>query len=367
MIKCELFSYSTSDHSTLIHTAFGLLAAKGEIQLTYNFKFYSRFGKTPLKHIDPYDLQGVFVVINQEKTIFYDTSDAEGLFEDVLEVSDLYFKRSYRKSAIPEQHQKKVFPLGLNYQVYAGMFDRREFYRLFFSTRNYRKSPKELIKWLLRNTLIKYNPTIKNMHFPPQPEQEPRVLFMARTWDADNCPYPIPDDFKEVWRRDCTNVNESRAGVIRILRKELGDRFYGGFSQSSYTSKHYKDALLDDNSVSRKGNYMKILRKHPICIATTGLHNSIGWKFAEYVAFSKAIVSEKLYFSVPGNLEAGKNYLEFNNTEECVKQTLKLFEDKTLRAQMMQDNYEYYEKYLSPDKIILRTLNIALHPEHAKF
>jgi hypothetical protein len=362
MIKCEVFSYSTSDHATLIHTAFTLLAARGDIEITYNFKQYSRFGKTPQQFVDPYDLQGVFVVVNQEKTIFYDTSDGEALLEDVLEVADLYFKRSYRENAIPDQYKEKVFPLGLNYQVYAGMFDMHEFYRLFFSARNYTKSPKELVKWVLRNTLLKYNPTLKNMHLPPQPNQKPGVLFMTRAWDADNCPYPIPEEFKEVWRLECIGINETRAEVIKILRKELGSRFYGGFAHSSYTLKHYKDSVLEDNNAASKGNYMKILRKYPICIATTGLHHSTGWKFAEYVAFSKAIVSEELCFSVPGNLEADRNYLEFNNAEECVTQALKLFEDKTQRVEMMEDNYEYYKKYLLPDKIVLRTLHIALRP-----
>ncbi|MDB5155164.1 MAG: hypothetical protein JWR54_3915 [Mucilaginibacter sp.] len=361
MIQCEIYIYSTADHAELVYTGFTLLAARGEIQLTYNFNQYSRYGITPMQFVKPHDLQGVFVVINQGKTIFYDTSDGENLIEAAAQVSDMYFKRSYRQSAIPDKYKESVFPFGLNYQVHAGMFDRNEFYRLFFSGRNYTKSPKELLKWILRNISIKYNPTIKNMNSLPQPNQDPRVLFMSRTWDPDNCPYPIPDKYKEIWKQECISINETRASVIKILRKELADRFYGGFSQSTYSLKHYKDSLLKDNKASRKENYMKILRKHPICIATTGLHNSISWKFAEYIAFSKAIVSEKLYFTVPGNLEAGKNYLEFNNAEECVKQTLNLFEDKILRAQMMENNYDYYKKYLLPDKIILRTLNIALN------
>jgi hypothetical protein len=360
MIQCEVYVYSTSDHVALILTGYTLLAASGEIQLSYNYKPYSRNGKTPQQSVKPYDLQGLFVVINHDKTIFYDTGDAETLVEDALEASDIYFKRSYRLSAIPDKYQEKVLPSGLNFQVYAGLFDRYEFCRLFFSGRNYTQSPKELVKWILRNTSIKFNPTVKNMRFLPKPDQDAKVLFMARTWDADYCPYPVSDEFKEVWKRECININESRAIVIKKLRKELGGQFYGGFSYSDYTLKHYKDALLNDNSVSKKRNYIKILQQHPICIATAGLYNSIGWKFGEYVAFSKAIVSEKLYFTVPGGLEAGTNYLEFNNAEECIIQTLKLVEDKTLRGQIMESNKAYFEKYLSPEKLVWRTLNIAL-------
>src|SRR5437879_2798125 len=280
MITCEVYAYGTSEQVSLIYTGFALLAAKKQINLTWNFDQYSRYGKTPGQFVSPYDLQGVFVVINQNKTIFYDTTDGENMVNDALNVSDIYFKRSYLESAIPAEYMGKVFPLGLNFPVYKGMFDRFEFYRLFFSSRNYKKSPRELIKWILRNAFIKYNPTVKNMHFSPKTNQEPRVLFMVRTLDPDNFPAALTEENKEMWRKTCTDTNETRASVIKTLRKELGSRFYGGFSKNEHAEKSYKDLLLEDNNLSKKKNYLKILHNHAICIATTGLYNSISCKFA---------------------------------------------------------------------------------------
>jgi hypothetical protein len=102
------------------------------------------------------------------------------------------------------------------------------------------------------------------------------------------------------------------------------------------------------------------LHEYPICIATTGLYNSIGWKFGEYVAFSKAIVSEKLLYEVPGNFGPGKNYAEFETAEQCVDQAVALVNEKTTREQMMENNYRYYNEYLAPDKLVWRTLEKAV-------
>ena len=77
------------------------------------------------------------------------------------------------------------------------------------------------------------------------------------------------------------------------------------------------------------------------------------------MAFSKAIVSEKLYFEVPG-LEAGKHYLEFTTADECVEAVSTLMDDKELRTQMMFRNHEFYQASLRPDMLVWNALSIAL-------
>jgi hypothetical protein len=102
------------------------------------------------------------------------------------------------------------------------------------------------------------------------------------------------------------------------------------------------------------------LRSHPICVATTGLHGSIGWKLGEYVAFSKAIVSEKLVFGVPGDFAPEKHYIEFSSPEGCVEAAVRLVENRDLRARLMSNNAAYYRKYVRPDSLINNALTVAL-------
>ena len=359
MIDCEIFIHGTSEHISQLFTGFIMLEAEKKIKLKFNFKPFSYNNDKLLSSVPPYNLQGLFVIVNGYKKVFYDVTDGENFINQALEVADLYFKRSYLASAIPDDCKEKVFPLGLNYEVYPGSLNKHEFLRFFISKKNYRSSPKELIKWGLRNTSVKYNPTVKNMYSVPKTGQKPKVLFMARTWDPNTAPAGFSDEDKRKWIGIRESINDTRATVIRTLQKELGNDFFGGFSISDYSVKHYPDCLLDNNKISKKGSYIALLREYPICIATTGLYNSIGWKLGEYVAFSKAIVSEKLIYAVPGNFEAGKNYLEFATAEECVKQTVTLFENVKMSEEMMCNNNQYYKEYLSPDKLILRTLERA--------
>jgi hypothetical protein len=95
-------------------------------------------------------------------------------------------------------------------------------------------------------------------------------------------------------------------------------------------------------------------------VATTGLHGSTGWKLAEYVAFAKAIVSERLVYEVPGAFAPGRNYIEFTSPEECLNGAVRLIEDGALRQQLMQNNAAYYRDYLRPDALVRNALQTAL-------
>lgn len=104
---------------------------------------------------------------------------------------------------------------------------------------------------------------------------------------------------------------------------------------------------------------MKTLHQSDICIGTMGLHKSIGWKTAEYVAASKGIVNETLHYEVPGNFLEGKNYLAFITNEECMTGVSKLVDDPDLLFQMKVNNRQYYENYLRPDMLIKQVLKIV--------
>lgn len=355
VINCTMYAYSTSPHVSQLYTGFSLLAANGNIRLTQKLYNYSRNGKELLKNVKPEDFHGLFVVLNDDKVLFYDTSDAFELRSDALQVADAYFKRSYLSAAIPDRHKSRVYPLGLNYEVYTGKPNWTEVSRFLFRKTVLDNFPRELVRRVAELGSLVFLPTTYNICSPPVLNQEPRVLFMARAWDPDDDPPGLSVE-KKVERMQ---INEMRARCIERLRKELGPNFYGGFAQSTYAMETYKHLLLESALISAKRNYLSLLQQYSICVATTGLHGSIGWKLAEYVAFSKSIVSEPLKYVVPGGFEAPRNYLEFDTPETCVRQTMKLIEDTQCRQQMMDNNWQYYKEHLVPDKLVLKTLNIV--------
>ena len=356
IMKCTMFAYSTSPHVSQIYTGFSILAANGKIGLTQKLANYSCRGIESMRNMRPQDLNGVFVILNDRKVLFYDTSDAPHLRTDALEVSDAYFKRSYVSASIPDRYKSRVYPFGLNYEVYTGKLNRFEVSRFILRKNIFERFPKEFLRRIAELASLSFLPTIENTCAPPAINQDPRVLFMARAWDPDGEAAEVSAEEKT----ERVQINETRARCIELLRKELGSMFYGGFAHTKYAVKNYSKLLLDSPLTSGKRNYLSLLRQYPICIATTGLHGSIGWKMAEYVAFSKSIVSEKLKCLVPGNFEANKHYIEFDTPESCVQQTMRLVGDLQLRQQMMKDNWNYYKTYMEADKLVGRTLQVAL-------
>jgi glycosyltransferase involved in cell wall biosynthesis len=179
-------------------------------------------------------------------------------------------------------------------------------------------------------------------------------VFLARTWD----PAELPD----MVRGYVDELNDTRAACIRLLRKRFGERFFGGLARSAHALARYPDCVVDADISTRRRDYLARLRGYSICVATTGLWDSIGWKFAEYLAFGKAIVCEPMKFELPGPMAAGRNFLEFTTPEGCASAVGELLENSAARERMMADNAAYFAEFGAPDAVVARALHAALRP-----
>jgi hypothetical protein len=110
--------------------------------------------------------------------------------------------------------------------------------------------------------------------------------------------------------------------------------------------------------LTTKRQYLRLLAEHPICVTSGGLHRSLGWKLGEYVALSKAIVTERLAFEVPGEFAEGKNYLSYADAKGCVAAVKRLVHDQALRGSMMQSNRDYFLNHLRPDRLVANALGL---------
>lgn len=349
-ITCELTAISDVEHLQQIYAGFQMLHRRKIIKLKQIIPAGYLQNKNNFERWDDYNFLNTTVIINDKIRVCYDTHDWNWIDEKILSECDFYFKRSFDESYLEQIGEKhKVFPLGLNYQVTS---DKVDFFRAkraaFYGGKD---KIKLLLKALRLDNFLPNSETerIDRMESAPDFSLEPQVLFMARAWDPKMLLDPSQKEL-------VAQINEVRAASIRALRKNFGARFFGGLMRDSFTEKNFNDALLPDNSLSNKRNYLAKLKNFPICIATTGLNNSTGWKMAEYVAFSKAIVSEPLKFKTTGDFTTGKNYLEFRNSEELIGAVARLIDDKNLRGEMMKNNHEYYEKFVRPDALVLNTL-----------
>jgi hypothetical protein len=346
-----LLYQSSSPHLQQLYTGFLMLHESGAIRLSQERRRRRTEYTSGAQHLRDASHAHLDAIVDGEIKIHFDTHDGEDIATSELDDCDFYFKRSYLPSLIatlPSQQRSKVEPLGLNYRVLPNGVD-------WFAARrglSLRDLPvpralKEAFD--LRNTLG-YKPRLRELEAPPEPDAEPRVLFLAATWDPHDDPGRTPDKIE-----DRMSINESRARCIRFLKGALGERFTGGFASSAFACEQYPD-LIVPKSVTTQESYIATMRSHPICVATTGLHGSIGWKLAEYVAFSKAIMTENLRYSVTGDFGPNRNYVEFAAPEDCAAAAVRLVEDRDLRQQLMLNNAAYYRAYVRPDALVANAL-----------
>jgi hypothetical protein len=354
-LSCRLLCHSISTHVQQVYTGFQMLHERGLITLSQCvLKENSSDLKRP-QHLRDARQAHVRVVVNGALKLYYDVHDSYEIDHACLDDTDFYFKRSF--SSLPPEwadHRQKLHPLGLNYPVFPNRVDLFALSRSIFLRANLRQTAREIARSLNVNPFY-FVPRVRLMESLPDYKAEPKILFAVRAWDPYNDPDRSQDKIEEIM-----SLNAMRASCIRLLRNEFGGLFCGGFQHTTFAIKHYKDELMPDNALSSKRNYIAQLRSHPICIATTGLHGSIGWKFAEYIAFSKAVLSEKLNYEVPGDLEEGRHFLGMASPEDCVAGARRLVVDRELRHYLMTNNARYYQSYVRPDSLILNTLLTAL-------
>ena len=282
------------------------------------------------------------------RRVAYDTWDdgLDGLFDPGVAAEglgdfDFYFKRSFD----PRRHAAatgtcRIEPLGLMYLVAPDSARLRDRIRLLDARR-------------VAKRIVGQERRMRRFEIPPAPDRDPVVLFMTRAWNPDNA-----SDHRV--RDDWSALNESRAAYVRALREEFGSRFHGGLHVDEYSRREYGDCLLPSRSSGSQGAFLERMHRSSICVASTGLMSSIGWKMAEYVAASRAIVAERLRYEVPGDFARDRNYLEYGSTEELLTAVQRLLVDDTLRYGLMRANWAYYHAWVRPDALVLNTILTVL-------
>lgn len=331
-------------HSSQVYTGLRRLKTSGFINLKY-----SSF-KTEIQRVA--SSKGVFFE-KDDRLCFIDLLDGVEIDKQVLSEVSYYFKRTMAKGC---QEHEKIYPYGLNYEVYENTPYLFEVKRLLSLNLSLKCGIKANLSSSLDALGVTFLPRVK--HFESRFLDKPalgaqKVIFMARTWDPEEPGANLSVREKE----DREIINEERAKIIRTLRKELGTIFLGGFSETAHSFSKYKDCVIDDPSLSKKSSYLNLVRQTPICIATIGLHGSVGWKLAEYIALGRAVISEQTSVIIPNGFGDGKNYLSYKDSDSCLIKVNYLLNNPTVVEQMMASNAAYYYEHLKPEKLMFNLLH----------
>lgn len=278
-----------------------------------------------------------FVLEAGGRRAFIDYNDRYELLP-VGETMDLYMKRSLR----PEDEARGIVPIGFHFNYCHGLH-RLLTRRGFLSRRN----QTEIVRALDMFERTGWSHTgrrVPHMFTPPR-DGGGRVLFYVRLWD------PLRNkDAEEQERR--YKMNTVRIEAVRALRK-LGNTAAGIIAED-YAKKMCPDLLLSAEQTGSRG-YHAELRRADIGIANEGLRGSPGWKIGEYVAGSKAVISNAIESVVPGFV-AGSNYALFDDALEIPDVVSALRRDRSYVA-MQEANWAYTRAHLHPDVYFQRLLD----------
>jgi hypothetical protein len=351
--RCRVRVAATDTGIGTILTGLAQLAREGRIELAMDV----RPEESPLTD-GPWHLRDkasglVELFVDERRSALIDVHDSWEIDAHALATHDLYFKRSLRPLSPRLPHAQRLRALGLVDDVRADGFDRYEAQRILLAHAPRAARTRAFVRFLGSTLLAAAGrgnrPVLARMHAPPRFDQAPRALFMTALWDPGLVPAWAPQK-----RAEFEAINQTRVAVLRALRRAFGPRFHGGLRHSDYTRRHYPELLLPSAAAGSPREFIRHVHEHPVCVTTTGLHDSTGWKLAEYLALSRAIACEPPLYAVPGELAAGRHYLEFRDPDACVAAVGRLLQDADERHAMMQRNWQYWQQWLRPDRLAWR-------------
>jgi hypothetical protein len=272
----------------------------------------------------------------------------------MLENLDVYFKRSYRAEgvqALAPDLRGKILPIGPYFPCRISGLAQRLMsamgvgYLLRLSgsavcDRERFADDRHILKQFL--TL----PVAGEYEAAPMEPSLSVVLFQTRVWEQ-----------REVSLDDVSEINEPRVGLVRALRREFGGRFCGGIVPTPFALRNFPDVIT--RQPHRLGEYVKMSKHASIGVSTRGLHHSTPFKLGEYLASSKAIVSQPIDDQLGVPLREGTHYLSFRGADECVGRCAELLSDPGRTLRMRYANHRYYLEQVEPAAAIAKCIDSA--------
>ena len=328
-VSASLLPLLESSQVFYLYTAFLELAQAGEIELAWDAR----------SEVENYTIVAEIerVADGVRRRVCFDIHDRGYLFSAAeLRASDVYFKRSHDAPEVEKlepEFRRKVASFGPIF----GPGNRSAVLPLLRGWMRYAAARPKRAKESLRH-LSDYLrlPVTRDFERPPVHALPPRVLLQTRLWmesEVTGAPF-------------APEINEERVGVVRALRKALGERFVGGALPTPFARKNFPDVVCEWDT--RRSAYLKTMKTCRVGIYTKGLHHATAWKLGEYAAASMCMVSSGFRYLFPEPFTAPRNYLGFTTPEECVEKCVRLLENEEEARIMGRANHDYYRTVIHP-------------------
>lgn len=322
----------------MISVTFGKWVSHSNMLLSAALYFeWKRGERVDIRRVD-HDVPptNTFVVEQDGRRAFCDYNDTFELLPAGANV-DVYAKRSVTEGDVA----RGVWPLGFHFN-YAWSLHRLLRRPGVLARANYTEIVRALdvLQWTTGSHFAR---RIDQWFTPPR-DHGGRAIFFTRLWAPERNRDP---EEKERRRK----MNRVRIEAVRAMRA-MPDTAAGIYPTPDAVAE-CPDLVLTEAEMRSKA-YGEALRSADIGIANEGLKGSPGWKIGEYVAGSKAIVTNPIAGVIPG-FERERHYIEFDDPRAVPDLVADLRRGRRYRA-IQEANWEYCRTYLHPDVYFERIL-----------
>ncbi|MAB57129.1 MAG: hypothetical protein CL524_06215 [Aequorivita sp.] len=343
------------NHSSYIYTALVEFCKKENISFKISSKNLNYRGlitveQNTLNFSNHFNPKVTFVQINfsngDKKIIAFDLNDNAHFFGVyALKHADVYFKRCYQEKIVgmlPDEYRKKIKLLGLPFMVRSERLPYLKKLQCLF----YIFKIIEIFKFdrlLFKRLKLFKKKAIKHFN---------GFVNTRKTSDFNNFNYEVLGNIfyqKRLFEEsseDVVTLNQQRIRIIKLLKNNFTNNFYGGLQENPMSKLRYPELISNIN-----GNphiFLEAMKKCGICIYTNGLMYSPGWTLPEYLSQGKCIVAEPLANKIPNPLINEEHLIYFSNDKELIEICRELLLDKKKREVLGKNARLYYENYISP-------------------
>lgn len=270
------------------------------------------------------------------KRIFISSHDSPEIDWTAVEWSDVYGKLNLTFEDYKKDRTGKIVPCGPNLGVRA--WGARE--ALWTAAKTYLKSRNAIaLRPHIQGYLRQWKYRIAEEDYVPGDSIGNYVFFNASLWKED------------------VETNEDRARFIRACKRVKGLEFEGGFKPrpDRDVPGYEEEVCYRPYSFSE---FLEKTRRSAVVFNTPAVMQCHSWRFGEYFALGKAIISTPLAREVAGPLTHGKNIHFVDGSVESVEEAIReIIANPSYRKRLENGAREYYLSWIKSDRMIERLVN----------
>ena len=301
-------------------------------------------------------MRGIAITVQTEslrKTkVFIDTQDLDNIDEAFYNWADIYAKVNLRQS---DASLPKIMAVGPNFGVRFGgiVYTLSLGIRNYLCSRNhYPKNVQPSFKEFMHGYFYSlYRRTYIDVYEQDYEEDRGYVFTMNTLW-YDKITDITTNTLRGYFALYCKKVMTFfEGGFFYINQKTVFDQFP---EYTKYLEK-YKD-IITHKRVSLN-HYIEKTKRSAFVFSTPSVCGCHGWKFGEYLAIGKAIISTTINHEMPGSFSVGSHYLLANNEEEIGLAIDRLLSDEQLVNSLKMKTKNYYKDYIAPEVVVARIIS----------